>query len=57
MYKCIMVLDIYIRKYIYVCNQCLDGLIEDNTIVEIKCPFSAKNTLNAIDAVVICIYY
>ncbi|CAI6376874.1 unnamed protein product [Macrosiphum euphorbiae] len=28
-----------------------DGLIEDIAILEIKCPFSAKDTLNAIDAV------
>jgi len=29
----------------------IDGFIEEDSIIEIKCPFSARNTANAIDAV------
>lgn len=29
----------------------LDGLIGEDSVIEIKCPFSARNTSNAIDAV------
>jgi len=28
-----------------------DGLVGENSILEIKCPFAAKNTLNAVEGV------
>jgi len=30
---------------------CVDGLIEDDSIIEIKCPFSAKTAVNILEAV------
>jgi len=29
----------------------LDGIIDKNTIIEIKCPFAAKDTANKLEAV------
>jgi len=30
---------------------CVDGLIEDDSIIEIKCPFSAITEVNMLEAV------
>lgn len=33
----------------YICSS--DGLIGENAILEIKCPYAVKDTLNAVEAV------
>lgn len=32
-------------------NIFLDGLVGNNAVIEIKCPFAAQNTVSAVDAV------
>jgi len=34
----------------YICSSA-DGLVGENAILEIKCPFAAKDTLDAVEAV------
>jgi len=50
-------MDIYIYIYIMLvylilnCNWWIDGLVDDHFILEIKCPYVAKDTTSAIEAI------